>query len=65
MTRMERKKTRSRAAELTVAALLVGMLVGGLLPSFDGESFKTLLAVIGAVAATVSFMRIILWLDRA
>lgn len=64
MTREERKRTRSTALDLVIGALCVGILLGGLIPPFDGETFKTLMAFIGCCTCAVSVVRLVSWLDR-
>lgn len=64
MTREERRKSRRTALDLVIGALCVGILLGGLIPPFDGETFKTLMAFLGCCTCAVSVVRLVSWLDR-
>lgn len=64
MTRMEHRRQRTNTLEAIIGALCVGLLLGGMLPPFDPDHFKTMLAVIGAVASASYFVRFVVWLDR-
>lgn len=62
MTREENKRNKIEKAEIALAVLAVGILIGAMV-SFSGEHFKSVLAVIGAVAVTGQFIKLVMWLE--
>ncbi len=69
MTREEKKLRRRQNRLLALCLLIIAVWVLCIALSvtvraaFDGETYKTALAVIGALAVSTGLMRVIVWLD--